>query len=779
MGTPTPLTPDWVSFLSSAEIFREIPEPALRELAARLELIDLQAGETLIRQGDAGDCMYLIVSGRVQVVNIDPAHEEKVLAELGPGQSIGELALWTGDLRSSTVRTTSIARVAKLTREDLNYFAKNHPEAVEAIDRFVGIRLRKNRLSVALHVSKLFGDLGAATLRDLEAELELVWIEGGTTLFRQGEAGDALYLVVSGSLQVLLETAGEEPRAVGQFGHGETIGEMALLEGEPRNATVLALRDSQVARLPREGFERLISRHQALLVVIARKLVARLREQSAGSPRRPPSTTVIAVAPATIGFPLDEFCAQLAEALSTHGRTLSLGSAGLDAYVGKPGAAQTSERAAGHGRIMELLGKMEAEHRYVIYQADASDSLWTRRCLRQCDHVVIAADAAEDPRADAPVHLERALSERTGRSASLVLLHRDATRLPTGTKAWLSGRTVDQHYHVRPDSRADFDRVARCLTGRAVGLVLGGGGARGLGHLGVVRALREAGIPIDIVGGTSMGSIMAAGCALEYDYQRMLKSNLDGWAALVKDKTLPIISFFTGYAISKVLYDELGETQIEDLWIPFFCVSANLTRARVDIHRRGPLVKAMLASARVPGLYPPIISNGDLLVDGGIINNVPVDIMRGSPGCGTVIASDVSPAYDPTEISDYGIGISGWKVLMERLKPSSKRQRLPGFFSVLMRTMEFGGASYKSQNIGAADLYLTPPMETFGMGEYKRATEMAEVGYRYSSEKIADWLASSPAPRSVSEDRVPAAARQPGRVSTFQFARVESKEASA
>jgi predicted acylesterase/phospholipase RssA len=276
-----------------------------------------------------------------------------------------------------------------------------------------------------------------------------------------------------------------------------------------------------------------------------------------------------------------------------------------------------------------------------------------------------------------------------------------------------------------------------------------------------------------------MGSMMAASCALEHDHERMLQTNVDGWAAMVKDKTLPIISFFSGYAISRVLYGELGDTQIEDLWLPFFCVSANLTRARIDVHQRGQLVKALLASARVPGLYPPIVANGDLLVDGGIINNVPVDIMRAYPACGTVIASDVSPAYDPTEVSDYGTGLSGWRALLERLKPASKRRHLPSFFSVLMRTMEFGGASYKSQNIGTADLYLTPPLGEFGLGEYKRASEMAEVGYRYSVEKVAEWLASSPLPQNAVANSITVAVREPGPASAVQLARAESQEASA
>jgi lysophospholipid hydrolase len=733
-------TAEWLPFLSS--IFPAISITALGELAAQFEVLRLEAGETLIRQGESEDCGYLILSGQVRVVSEDPQAGEKTLAELGPGQPVGELALWTGDVRSATVRTLSEVRAAKLTREAFDRWAKQHPEAGEVVDALVGNRLRQNRLSSALRVSKLFGELEESALRELEAQLESFWIAAGETLFRQGESGDALYLVVSGKFQVLVDKPGEKPRVVAELGCGETIGEMALLEGEPRMGTAMAIRDSEVAKLTKEGFERLIATRHALLLVIARKLVARLRAQNVASQTNRRSATVIAVVPATAGFPLDDFCTRLAAALSARGRTLLLGSAHLDASMGKPGAAQTTEHQAGHGRVIELLATLEAEHQYIVYQPDPTDSAWNSRCLRQCDHVLIAGDAAADPGTTAS-SATRALSGRAGRAASLVLLHLTPTPRPSGTNAWLSATKVDQHYHVRLDSARDFARLARSLTGSAVGLVLGGGAARGLGHAGVIRAIREAGIPIDIVGGTSMGSIMGACVCLEYDYDRMLESNKGAWPKLRKDRTIPLVSFLSGYKVAEVLIGEFGNLQIEDLWMPFFCISANLTHARFEVHQRGPLVKSILASTRLPVVFPPIVWDGNLLIDGGIINNVPVDVMRGFPACGTVIASDVSPAYDPSKISDYGHGVSGWQALKERLKPVSKRRLFPGPFSVLMRTMDYGGAAYKNQIIGAADLYLAPPLARFGIAEYKSATEMAEVSYAYSVEKIAVWLASS------------------------------------
>ena len=733
-----------VTFLASTEIFHEIDPTALPDLAAQLEELQLETGETLFRQGDPSHAVYLIVSGQVSLLEAAPGHPEKVRKQRGPGQVVGELALWTSGFHLATARTLSPVRALKLTREGFERFAQDHPEAVEAVDRFVALQLRKNRLVVALEVSGMFGDLREPTLRELEAELESEWIEAGTTLFRQGDAGDSLYLVVSGRLRVSVGLTDEDARVVSELGCGETAGEMALIDGKPRSATVVATRDSHLAKLSKDAFARLFSRHPELLAVIARELVARLRSQDRAPGRPIPSSTILAVAPASPGTPIQEFCDRLASTLSTHGPTLLLGSALLDSYLGKPGAAQATEHQAGHGRVIEFLSKLEADHRYLVYQADACDSLWSHLCLRQCDHILIVADAARDPRQGAEAYVTSALNDRHGRPASLALLHSASVSLPSGTGAWLAARKVDQHYHLRPNSDSDFARMARGLTGRAVGLALSGGGIRGAGHSGVIRALREAGVPLDIAGGTSMGAAMAAGVAMEHDPQWMVHVFSTACLKMSRAFTLPLVSLLAPQRFDDHFRALIGETQIEDLWLPFFCVSANLTRATIQVHRRGSLVKSLLASMRVPAALPPILWDRDLLVDGGIINNIPVDVMRGYADCGTVIASDVSSVLDLSDVCDYGDRISGWRALAQHFKPAAKRLRFPGIIDVLMRIIELGSAARRAQTARMADLYLTPPVESFGRGDFHRGDEIAETAYRYATGIIADWLGSSP-----------------------------------
>jgi len=224
----------------------------------------------------------------------------------------------------------------------------------------------------------------------------------------------------------------------------------------------------------------------------------------------------------------------------------------------------------------------------------------------------------------------------------------------------------------------------------------------------------------------------------------MIHAIMTIFLTMSKDWTIPLVSLLSGQKFDDCFNGLFGKTQIEDLWLPFFCVSANLTRASVQVHRRGSLLKSLLASMRVPAALPPILWDRDLLVDGGIINNIPVDIMREYAQCGTVIASDVSSVLDLSDVCDYGDRISGWQALAQRFKPAAKRLRFPGIIDVLMRIIELGSAARRAQTGKMADLYLAPPVECFGRADFHLGDEIAEAAYKYSSGKIADWLASSP-----------------------------------
>jgi NTE family protein/lysophospholipid hydrolase len=294
---------------------------------------------------------------------------------------------------------------------------------------------------------------------------------------------------------------------------------------------------------------------------------------------------------------------------------------------------------------------------------------------------------------------------------------------------------------VRRSAAGDYDRVARFLTGNTIGLALGGGFARGLAHLGLLRALAELNIPVDTIGGSSMGAMVGAHWLLGWDAERIVRELTAGFADSFDDMTVPFLSFKRGGKISKLLRTHFQDARIEDMWMPYFCVSANLNRSEVTVHTTGEVARAVLASTRAPGIFPPMVIDGELHVDGGLINNVPVDIMKTFSNDGLVIGVDVSPPHELNIVQDYGEDVSGLRAIWRRFNPArEKRIYHPSILLVLMRIIEFGGISYRRQKAELADVYISPDVLCFNRNDFASAADIVESGYAASHPKLSEWL---------------------------------------
>ncbi len=592
---------------------------------------------------------------------------------------------------------------------------------------------------LASHLAALFDSAEPAALAELQAETEWVALRSGDVLFRRGDPGNAAYTVLSGRLRVIDDTAGE--RALNEIGAGEILGEMALLSAERRSATVLAVRDSLLARLPAAAFHRLIERQPAVLRRISALLVDRLRQQSAAGGRARPVVRTLAVVPAGPGGHADGFVRRLVGALALHGATLHLDARLVDRALGQDGIARCAEEDPASPRLVQWLNEQELAHRFVLYETDPLFSNWTERAVRQADHVVFVADAAATPD---PGDAERGLHTRwrTARAPrrSLVLLCDAGAPAPRDTAAFLAAREVDCHYHVTMDRAEDFARLARCLTGNGIGLVLGGGGARGFAHLGVLRALAEADVPIDWVGGTSVGAIIAALVARRLSPGEALECCKEHFSAL-RDPTLPVVALLAGRRIRAKLERVFGAIAIEDLALPYLCVSTNLSRAAQTVHERGPLVRAIRASIALPGVLPPVGLGEDLHVDGGLVNNLPIDVMAAKPEIGTVLAVDVSAEVEMRAPSGRDLDVSGWRMLWDRIHPGAARSEMPSIMSLLTRSALVASVYWARERRAAeaASLYLRIPMADLRLLAFERIDEIVARGYEAARGAIRSW----------------------------------------
>jgi predicted acylesterase/phospholipase RssA/CRP-like cAMP-binding protein len=600
---------------------------------------------------------------------------------------------------------------------------------------------------IASSFPELFHGLSREALRGLEAEFQRVYLTGGETLIRQGEPADCMYLVVSGRLRAYVEHPGDRDTVVGEIARGEIVGEMGLLIDEPRSTTIRAIRDCELLRLSKEVFDRFLEAYPPATKHIARLNLMRLR-RTILSPRAESTVATIAIVPAGRDAPLATFTESLVRALGAIGPTLHLNKERFERGFGDASGGRPAPSA---GRVTGWLTELETKYRYVVYESDATRSDWTRRCLRQADHVLAVGRGGSDPSiGETEAEIQPFdWRDRTGRR-DLVLLHPEDAGRPRDTLAWLVGRHVDGHHHVRTGCRADFERLARFITGRAVGIVLGGGGARGMAHIGALKAIQELGIPIDLIGGTSSGALIAGLLARGTDCATIHGQVRERLAAgSLLDFTLPLLSLVSGRRISRILDYAFGDLLIEDLSLGYFCVSSNLTRARLVVHRRGPLRRAVRASISLPGILPPVVDDGDLLVDGGLMNKLPVDVMRGLCNNGKVLAVSVSAVGGVEAAGGYGDHVSGWGVLGRWLNPFRPRTPGPNIASILLCSTLVNSGQAQEALEREADLCVRVPPAPIGLFDYNSFDAMVEAGYRAALKQLEGWPDMSTAPSDV------------------------------
>ena len=570
----------------------------------------------------------------------------------------------------------------------------------------------------------LFVALSRTALDQLTEATRVRRLTSGETLLSIGSPADCLYIVAVGRLRVVLDNG----TAINDVGRLEPVGEISLLSGEPRSAMVYAIRDTTVLEIDRVALFSVFAQHPSALLTMSRMVIARLRQnQRAAKLASERCSRCFAVLPGSAGVDLPGFAATLREALSSCGMVELIDRARVDAELGAGVADTALGDSENEERLIGWLHELELSHRHLVYVADLVASNWTRRCTRQADRVLMLADLAEPPESNPIVRDLRQSGVRA--PVDLVLIWPEAAG-PGRVMEWRAAVGAKAHYFVRPRRQRDVARVARSLTGRALGLVLGGGGARGFAHLGLMRALDELQIDLDVVGGASMGAFVAALRACGYDSADMLRITRETFVNrnLLNDYLFPNVSLIRGRKFLNRLHEVFWERRIEDLRTPFFCVSTNITRGSTQVHDSGPLAIWLGTSMCIPGVAPPVAYRGDLLVDGAVMNSLPTDVMQ-SLERGPIIASDVS--------TEGGIGAPGIEGPdPEGLLNWNNPEKRPGLLSILFRTATLTSESGVAARAARADLYLRMPVNGIGLFDWRKIDEVAERGYRHAMENM-------------------------------------------
>ncbi len=571
----------------------------------------------------------------------------------------------------------------------------------------------------------LFARLNAAALDALAQQAELIEIPSGRSLFSAGGPSDNIYIVATGRLCAVLQ----DGTIAGWISPLEPIGEIGALVEESRSASVHAVRDSVLVRVPSQHLYAVVGQFPDALIEITRVVIHRLRAnqrvQRLDAQRR---TRNFAVIPALPEADAGMVARELEQTLSVSCNTLLVDANAVDSELGAGTSDTRIDGGAANTRLVEYLNRAELQNEHLLYLAGRNPDAWARRCMRQADRILLVVDA------QTPAYVSAMIDElrRSGTRAPVdLIVIRPEGSGPGPVLNWMEFAGARAHYFVRRDSAADFASLTRQLIGRGIGLVLGGGGARGFAHIGLLRAMRELGIPVDATGGSSMGAFFAALAACGYDHHEMLHIARETYVNnnYLNDYLFPTIALIRGRKFVKRLHSIFDERVIEGLRKPFFCVSTNLTRGRQMVHDRGPLYMWVAASMAVPGVAPPVVYRGELLSDGGVINNLPTDVMQAQER-GPIVASDVS--------NEGGLGAPGIEGPdpegLFQLKGDAERPRL---FSIIFRTATLTSESGTAQRAARADVYVRMPVSGIGMFDWKRLDEVVERGYRHAIEQLA------------------------------------------
>ncbi|MCZ8156245.1 MAG: patatin-like phospholipase family protein [Leptospira sp.] len=604
---------------------------------------------------------------------------------------------------------------------------------------------RKNRnavLSQYITVKDLFKNLPHAVIREMMDCTVREYYPSGKVVFADGDTGMDLYIIAQGRLRYE-KTDSDGKTSLGEFQRLDIIGELSLFTGEPRSATVVAIRDSELIRVPRELALNILTNHPQALLQVTRIIAERLAKARKRDESVKRHSLSFCLLPTTKHLTFENLIQAIELVANSYGRCIIIRESEFHRLF--PSLKETPDPEMEY-HIRNWIHDLESNYNILIYIGSYEDSDWSRRAIRQSDRVIFVQDATEEPQVS-PVELSLNQKYSLRIKTDLILIQPSIHSLPQNTKKYLDGRTFQRHYHIHISSSETVHRFVRGILGKSVGLALGGGGAKGFAHLGVIRSIEENDLPIDMVSGTSAGSIFAALVSMGYD---SIKSRVQAkrfWVDkdLLNEYTIPVLSLVSGRKYTEAIREFFGSIKIEDLWIPYFAVSTDLSHSESHIHDSGELWKAIRASTSLPGIVPPFIEDNIVYVDGGVMDNVPGLVLK-ERGAGVVISVDVFGDIYPDQDKDLASYFDPKRpgVLDHPIVQLSNlinftnllRPKFPPIGDIIIRSILVSSRERIRQTQKSSDLFLQIPTDNFGVLEWLSYEKLIELGYLCSKEKL-------------------------------------------
>jgi lysophospholipid hydrolase len=804
----------------------------LEDMVNEVEIVYFEKGSILVEQQERLPGLYYVIDGflEVSITMEEEARESNILGTAATPIPVNPRAashlprtatMASGGISSSNPSKPRDKAPKKRHRQSL-YLVKpgsiaGYLPAISAFRSFVDVtaksdvvvgflprasleRLVERYPIILLTLAKRLTSVLDRMVLHIDFALEYLQVNAGQVIYDQGDQSDSIFIILNGRLRAIQEREDKSIKVLGEYGQGDSVGELEVLTDTLRPGSLHAIRDTELAKVPKMLFNSLAQEHPGITMKMSKILARRMRaiiedplhshinERTTAAASGNPSSTVnlrtVCVLPITAGVPVVEFASRLMNALTQIGTSVvSLNQAAILNHLGRHAFSKM-----GKLKLSQYLADLEEKYGLVLYVADTSvQSPWTATCITQSDCILLVGVADGSPSIG---EYERfLLTTKTTARRDMVLIHAERLCPPGLTRKWLRNRVwingghhhVQMTYKTTPEPvqankrfrsvlkqrvqdlqaeiqkftsrkvrqtplysaetpfKGDFHRLARRLCGKSVGLVLGGGGARGIAHVGIIRAMEEAGIPIDMVGGTSIGAFIGAlyawdaGIVPMYGRIKRFAGRMGSVWRFALDLTYPSASYTTGHEFNRGIYKTFGNYLIEDFWLPYYCNTTNISKSRVEYHTSGYVWRYVRASMSLAGLLPPLCDDGSMLLDGGYIDNLTVAHMK-SLGADVIFAVDVGSLYDTTP-HQFGDSLSGFWSIFNRWNPFSSYPNPPTLSEIQSRLAYVSSvdALERAKNMPGC-YYVRPPIDPFGTLSFGQFDEIYRVGYECGKE---------------------------------------------
>jgi len=712
--------------IKNTEFSQYLTPDTITELSKVMNLVDYKPSTIIYSKNNDITKFSIINEGQCELIGDD----NNKIRKLNKNDFFGLISLFTNSKKNYDLVTVGNTQTLELDKDNLIQITSKYPAIKKELLQIVNKQIFNPEINSA--IGKIAQGVDPETIEELKKDISWRSLNDSEILFNEGDIGDSCYIVMSGRVQAIINHGKDNEIILGELKKGDIIGDMALITGEKRSATIKAVKLSRLIYISKKSFDHVMYNNPKALMEVSKALINRLKYKD--SKDNINKNIIIGI----VSF-LDEKKTELfynffnnnlklfgsTENLTESTSNLSIEKDNLDFEI--------------------LLENMISNNDFLILHSNNVNNLeWKKNIAKYADQIIIIGNP-EDLKTISKDEKEifNNYSDINLEKIWLVINHPKNIIVPSNTRELIKLRNGLKTFHIKNNHESDIKRIVRFITKQTIGLTLGGGGAKGFAHFGIYKAMNELNIPVDIIGGTSAGSIVASQIALGHSFKEIIDKNKQVNALkMFKEYGIPYISLIKSNKIELAAKISAEEKDIEDLWIPFFAPATDLTNSKLIIFNKGPLWEAIRSSGALPGIVLPHFIDGNIIVDGGLMNNLPVDIMRKNYG-GKIICSSCS-LDKSMKTSLEGIP-NQLKLLITKIFNKSKFEKkynyVPTVTDIIFKTSVVASASQIDDNINMSDLFLELPTSQFGLTEFNddAMMKMIDIGYEYSKPLLKEF----------------------------------------